>query len=77
MDNDMFLDCIKGLQKYNISFYTDDRFDFEEFREQCISKINYLEKYDQPINDIRYKLCDLLSVIQTITGIRYLAEFIS
>jgi hypothetical protein len=77
MDLEIFCDTINTLKKYNVNIFTKGIFNFEKFKSDCKNAVELLSKNDEPINGIRYELCDLLSAVQTIVGLRNIGEFMS
>ena len=80
--NDMPLsilqDTIEKLQAYGVCFYNNcGVFNFNKFKKDCIETSKILFENDKPHfqTNIRYQLCDFLSTVQTITGIRNFTKF--
>ena len=78
MDIDHFHTIIDRLSFYGVNFYNKNGFfNFNKFKNDCIETSNLLYKNDipHPVTNIRYQLCDFLSLVQTIVGIRNYNEF--
>ncbi len=72
-------DIINRLSVYGITFYNNKgNFKLNQFKDDCIKITNILLKNDKshPETGIRYQLCDFLSIVQTIVGIRNFNQFI-
>jgi hypothetical protein len=78
IDLDVLCDIVDTFKKYNVNFYNRKGvFEFNKFRNDCIKTSKILFKKDKPVNGIRYQLCDFLSAIQTLVGIRNMTGFMS
>jgi len=78
MDFDLFCDIVDKLQVYGVNLYNGEgEWDFNQFREDCKKTSNILLKNDEPhpVTAIRYQLCDFMSTVQAIIGIRNISEF--
>lgn len=81
IDFNLFCDTVEKLEKYGVKFYNKQgSFVFEKFRKDCYKTHLLLyknEKTSLETGGIRYQLCDFMSAVQTIVGIRNLTEFMS
>lgn len=74
---DLFIDVTEKLKKYNVNFYDKSKqFNFNEFRLECQKTMKLLYKRDKPVNGIRYELCDFMSLMLTLVGIKNMNKFI-
>jgi len=75
---DLFCDVIDKLQVYGVNLYNGEgKWDFNQFRNDCKKTYNILFKNDKthPETVIKYQLCDFMSAVQAIVGIRDITEF--
>ncbi len=78
IDLNLLCDMVDKFERYGVKFYNrKGEFVFNKFKKDCIKTSKLLFKNDKPVNDIRYQLCDFMSAVQTIVGIRNIAEFMS
>ncbi len=78
IDTNTFQKIIENLKKYNLNYYDNfGNFSFNQFRRDCMFTTEILFKNDtpHPSTGIRYQLCDFLSLIYTIVGVRNMTEF--
>jgi len=78
IDLNMLNNIIDKLAMYGIIFYNNyGEFEFNKFKNDCYKTHKLLYKNNKPDPDIgiKYQLCDFMSAIQSIVGIRNLAEF--
>lgn len=80
LPKDILQESVNKLKKYNVKFYNrDGSFDYDMFRERCRETAEILFQNDKPHTEteIRYQLCDFLSVVETIVGLRNFGDFMS
>jgi hypothetical protein len=78
IDLNLLCDVVDKFKNYGVNFYNrKGEFVFDKFRKDCIKTSKLLFKNDKPVNDIRYQLCDFMSAVQTIVGIRNITEFMN
>lgn len=80
IDLNLLCDTVDKLESYGVNFYNrSGKFIYEKFQQDCINTCNLLSKKDIPNLDtgIKYKLCDFMSAVQSIVGIRNMAKFMS
>jgi len=78
IDLNLLCDTVDKFERYGVNFYNrKGEFVFDKFKKDCIKTSKLLFKNDKPVNDIRYQLCDFMSAIQAIVGIRNITEFMS
>ncbi len=71
MDKIILDEIIERFKAYGVSFYNNcGEFDYQNLREQCIEIAVILHK-----NDDRYQLCDFMSIVQKLVGIRNIGSF--
>jgi len=78
MNFNLFCDVIDKLQVYGVNLYNGlGEWDFGQFRNDCKKTFNLLFKNDEPRPEtgIKYQLCDFMSAVQAIVGIRNITEF--
>ncbi len=76
MDKIILDEIIERFKAYGVSFYNNcGEFDYQNLREQCIEIAVILHKNDESINGIRYQLCDFMSIVQKLVGIRNIGSF--
>lgn len=76
---DLFCDIIDKLQIYGVNLYNGEgEWDFDQFRRDCQNTYKLLYKNDvpDPETGIKYQLCDFMSAVQALVGIRNITEFI-
>lgn len=77
IDEDMLLNTINKLKYYNVNLFNDQgQLDYENFRNSYFKTYDLLFETDIPVNGIRYQLCDFMSAVQVIVGIRNFNRFI-
>ena len=76
MDKIILDEIIERFKAYGVSFYNNrGEFDYQNLREQCIEIAVILHKNDESINGIGYQLCDFMSIVQKLVGIRNIGSF--
>ena len=78
MPNNVLSEAIETLKKFGISFYSSDgQFNYDEFRKKCIETADLLWENEKPHPEtgIRYQFAVFAGTIQTVTGLRYVDEF--
>ena len=75
---DLFCEIIDKFQVYGVNLYNGEgEWDFDQFRKDCQKTYALLFKKDKPdiVTGIKYQLCDFMSAVQAIVGIRNITEF--
>jgi hypothetical protein len=71
IDLDLLCDIVDKLKKYNVNLYNKKgEFIFDKFKSDCIKTFKLLLKNNKPV-------CDFISAVQTIVGIRNITEFMN
>lgn len=78
LEDSVLQNTIAKLKSYNVNLFgNQNKFILEDFRNDYFKTYNLLFENDIPVNGIKYQLCDFMSSIQVIVGIRNFNRFIS
>lgn len=77
IDPSLLCSVTSSLEKYGVALYNKKgEFVFDDFKKDCTKTSKLLFKNDKPINGIRCQLCEFMSLVQVVVGIRNMNKFI-
>jgi len=74
----LFCGVVDKLQIYGVNLYNGEgEWDFNQFRNSCKKTFGLLFKNDKPhsVTGIKYQLCDFMSALQALVGMKNITEF--
>lgn len=78
LDIEILNRTVNKLKLYNVNLFNNqNEFIYEDFRNDYFKTYDLLFKNDILVNGIKYQLCDFMSAVQVIVGIRNFNRFLS